>query len=292
MTKQPTVAVLGTGIMGLPMAANLAKAGLAVRAWNRTSAKAQPLTEHGATVHADVAEAVRGAGIVVTILADGPAARSAFEAFSGALEPGALWIQMSTVGVEWADKLAAAAEESGTAFVDAPVMGSRAPAEAGTLVVLAAGPDDVHERCAPVFDAVGSRTVWVGAAGAASRLKLVVNSWTLSMTNAAAESIGLARALGIDPMAFLNVMAGGAANIPYLQLKGRAMVDGEFPASFPAHLALKDAELVLAAGGDEVDLSGARATRDHLAEAVEGGYGDEDMAALYRAVVRECSQSY
>lgn len=290
MTQQPTVAVLGTGIMGLPMAANLAKAGLTVRAWNRTSAKAQPLTEHGATVHEDVAEAVRGAGIVVTMLADGPAVHSAFEAFSGALEPGALWIQMSTVGAEWADRLAAAAEQSGTAFVDAPVMGSRAPAEAGGLVVLAAGPDDVHERCAPVFDAVGSRTVWTGAAGTASRLKLVVNGWTLAVMNAAAESIGLARALGLDPMSFLAAVSGGGVDMPYLQLKGRAMVDGEFPASFPAHLALKDAELVLAAGGDAVDLSGARATRDHLAETVEAGYGDEDMAALYRAVVRECSE--
>jgi 3-hydroxyisobutyrate dehydrogenase len=290
MSEQPTVAVLGTGIMGLPMAANLAKAGLTVRAWNRTSAKARPLTEHGATVHEDVAEAVRGADVVVTMLADGPAVQSAFEAFTGVLEPGALWIQMSTVGAEWADRLAAAAGKSGTAFVDAPVMGSKAPAEAGELVVLAAGPDDVRERCAPVFDAVGSRTVWAGAAGAASRLKLVVNAWTLSMTNAAAESIGLARALGLDPMSFLDAMAGGGTDMPYLQLKGRAMVAGEFPASFPAHLALKDAELVIEAGGDEVDLSGARATRDHLARTVEAGHGEEDMAALYRAVVRECSE--
>jgi 3-hydroxyisobutyrate dehydrogenase len=287
MTMQPTVAVLGTGIMGLPMAANLAKSGLTVRAWNRTVDKAQPLVEHGATVHADAVEAVQGADIVVTMLADGPTVADVFATVSRGLEPGALWLQMSTVGVEWIEKLAAAAETAGTAFVDAPVMGTRQPAEQGQLVVLAAGPDEVRDRCAPVFDAVGGRTVWVGAAGAASKLKLVVNAWTLAITNAAAESIGLARALGVDPSAFLDVMSGGGLDVPYLHVKGKAMIDGEFPASFGAQLALKDAELVVEAGGDKVDLAGARATRDHLAAVVDAGHGDEDMAALYRAVVRE-----
>jgi 3-hydroxyisobutyrate dehydrogenase len=286
MTMQPTVAVLGTGIMGLPMAANLAGAGLTVRAWNRTAEKAESLVERGATVHADVAEAVQGADIVVTMLADGPTVADVFEKISGSLEPGALWIQMSTVGVEWTQKLIAAAEKSGTPFVDAPVMGSRQPATQGTLVVLAAAPEDLHDRCAPVFDVVGSRTVWLDEPGAASKLKLVINSWTLATTTAAAESIGLARALGVDPAAFLQAVSGGGVDMPYLQLKGKSMIDGEFPASFPAHLALKDVALVLEAGGDKVDLAGARATRDHLAHTVEAGYGDEDMAAVYRAVVK------
>ncbi|HEV7973299.1 NAD(P)-dependent oxidoreductase [Amycolatopsis sp.] len=283
MTSRPTVALLGTGIMGLPMAANLLAAGLTVRVWNRTVEKARPLAEQGAEVFATPAEAVAGAEIVVTMLAEGQAVQDTFDAAS--LPPGVLWIQMSTVGVDWTDKLAAAAEKAGVAFVDAPVLGTKQPAEQGKLVVLAAGSEELRERCAPVFDAVGGRTLWVGPVGTATRLKLVANAWVLALTNATAESVGLAQALGVDPNLFLEAIKGGSLDVPYAHLKGAAMVAGEFPPAFPARLAAKDARLVLEAAGDTVDLSGTAATLGHLEAAVEAGYGDEDMAALYRAVV-------
>jgi 3-hydroxyisobutyrate dehydrogenase len=279
-----TVAVLGTGIMGRPMAANMLTAGLTVRAWNRTIEKAQPLAERGATVFAAPAEAVAGADIVVTMLADGQAVQDVFDAVSVAFAPDAVWIQMSTVGVEWTGKLAAAAGKAGIAFVDAPVLGTKQPAEQGKLVVLASGPDELRDKCAPVFDAVGSRTIWVGPAGAGTKLKLVANSWVLALTNAVAESVALAQALDVDPNLFLDAIKGGSLDVPYAHVKGAAMITGDFPPAFPARLAAKDARLVLEAGGDAVDLAGAQATLAHLEATVEAGHGDEDMAALYRAV--------
>ena len=276
-----TVAVLGTGIMGLPMARNMLRAGLGVRAWNRSREKAEPLAGEGAQVLDTPAEAVAGADFVVTMLADGP---TVHEVVSGALDAvpdGAVWIQSSTVGLEWTGKLADLADKAGLAFVDAPVLGTKQPAEQGKLVVLGSGPDELRDRCAPVFDAVGARTIWVGPAGAASRLKLVSNAWVLALTNATAESVGLAETLGLDPKLFLEAITGGTLDVPYAHMKGGAMISREFPASFPTRHAAKDARLALEAAGDELDLGGVRAALAHLEAASSAGHGDEDMAALY-----------
>lgn len=278
------IAFLGTGVMGAPMAVNTAKAGFDVRAWNRTRAKAEPLAEHGVVVVDTPREAVDGADVVVTMLADGPGVADAVGAAE--LENGQLWLQMSTVGVEWAAALARVADEVGAVYVDAPVLGSRQPAEAGKLVVLASGPSDAHERSAPVFDAVGARTVWLGEAGTGSKVKLAANAWVLSLTNALAESIALTGSMGVDPALFLEAIKGGAMDAPYAHAKGAQMIADEHPASFSARLAAKDARLVLEAGGDAVDLAGARATLAHLDAAVEAGFGEEDLAVLHRAVRR------
>ncbi|KAA9150881.1 NAD(P)-dependent oxidoreductase [Amycolatopsis acidicola] len=277
-----TVAVLGTGIMGRPMAANLLGAGLSVRAWNRTRVKAEPLGEQGAQVCDSAAEAVRGADFVLTMLSDGPTVHEVVSGALGEIPADAVWVQMSTVGDEWTGKLAALAGKAGLAFVDAPVLGTKQPAEQGKLVVLGAGPDKLRERCAPVFDAVGGRTIWVGETGAASRLKLVANAWVLALTNATAESVALAETLGVDPKLFLESIKGGALDVPYAHLKGGAMISGEYPLAFPAKHAAKDARLVLGAAGDgHPDLGAARAALAHLEKAIEQGHGDEDMAALY-----------
>ena len=275
---ETTVAVLGTGIMGLPMAANLAAAGLTVRAWNRTRDKAEPLAARGCTVVDTPSEAVAGAEFVVTMLSDGQAVHDV----AGAVLPfEAVWLQTSTVGVDWTDRLAALAGKAGVTFVDAPVLGTRKPAEDGKLVVLASGPEELRERCAPVFDAVGGRTMWTGPAGAGSRLKLAANAWVLALTNGTAESVRVAQVLGVDPRLFLEAITGGALDVPYAHLKGGAMIDGEFPLAFAARHAAKDARLVLEAAGAEVDLAGTRAALAHLQAAITAGHGDEDMAALY-----------
>jgi 3-hydroxyisobutyrate dehydrogenase len=280
-----TVAFFGTGIMGGPMAANLARAGLDVRVWNRTRAKAEPLAESGAQVAESPASAAEGADVVVTMLADGDAVASTFEAAS--VSPGTLWLQMSTVGIEWTDRLAAAADKAGAVFVDAPVLGTKQPAEQGQLIVLASGPEDVRDRAAEVFDVVGGRTLWLGDAGKGSRLKLVMNAWVLTLTNGTAESLGLARALGLDPSLFLETIKGGGLDVPYAHLKGAAMLADEYPPAFPAKLAAKDARLVVEAAGDAVDIAGARAVLAHLEAAVEAGHGDEDMAAVYRVLAKQ-----
>jgi 3-hydroxyisobutyrate dehydrogenase len=279
-----TVAVLGTGIMGAPMARNLASAGLEVRAWNRTAEKARPLAEHGIAVAEDVAEAVGGADVALTMLADADATLAVGERALGTLDGEAIWLQTGTIGIEGTERCAEAARQAGVTFAEAPVLGTRQPAEQGALVVLAAGPDAALGRCAPVFDAIGQRTLRVGAQpGAASRLKLVLNAWVLAVTQGTAETIALAEGLGLDPQQALDALEGGPLDLPYLRVKSGMMMAGEFPPSFPLALAAKDAALVAGAAREAgVDLPLARAVAERYAQAREAGLGDEDMAATYR----------
>src|SRR5918993_902420 len=154
-----------------------------------------------------------------------------------------VWIQTSTVGLEGQEKLAGTADERGVYYVDAPVLGTKEPAEQGQLIVLASGPEEVRERCEPVFDTVGSKTLWLGAAGTGSRLKLVTNNWIVGLLGALAETISFAEALGVDPNRFLEVVEGGPLGVPYAQMKGQMMIEEEFPTSFSTNLARKDANL-------------------------------------------------
>jgi 3-hydroxyisobutyrate dehydrogenase len=200
MAERETVAVLGAGgTMGLPMARNLARAGLDVRAWNRSSEKAQPLTEDGAVVASTPAEAVQGAAVIVTMLTDADAVLESIDGEQGALSAAGdstIWVQMSTIGEAGTERCAELARQRGVGYVDAPVLGTKQPAEEGKLVVLASGPEDLRERVAPVFDAVGQRTLWVGEAGQGTRLKLVTNSWIVTVVEGVAETVVLAEGLG------------------------------------------------------------------------------------------------
>ncbi|MCC3778649.1 NAD(P)-dependent oxidoreductase [Streptomyces sp. UNOB3_S3] len=288
MTSPTTVTVLGTGIMGFAMARNLARAGLSVRAWNRGRAKAEPLAAHGVTVVDTPAEAVTGADVVVTMLYDGPAALDVMRAAAPALRPGTVWAQSTTAGLDGTAVLADFARERGLVMVDAPVLGTRRPAEEGTLTVLAAGPEETRDTLAPVFDAIGSRTVWVAddaGGGAATRLKLVINSWVLAVTHGTAEALALADGLGVDPARFLDAVAGGPLDMGYLRAKAGLLRDGALtPPSFATTTAEKDARLIVAAGeaaGVRLDVAAAGAER--FRRAIEQGHGDEDMAASYFA---------
>jgi 3-hydroxyisobutyrate dehydrogenase len=290
-----TVAVLGTGIMGAAMARNLAKAGLRTRAWNRTRERAEPLSEDGIEVADSAADAVEGAEAAITMLANADAVQEVAIAEGGAISalgPEAIWLQMSTIGLAGAEELAAAAGERGVTFVDAPVLGTKQPAEAGELIVLSSGPDAALDACAPVFDAVGARTVRLGEAGNGTRMKLVLNSWLLALMAGLAETFALAERLGVDPARFLGVIKDGPIGVPYAELKGRMMIEGEFPPAFPLYLARKDAGIVLEAGErDGAEMALARAIEARFSEAEEAGHGEEDMAAVYEAARREGARS-
>jgi 3-hydroxyisobutyrate dehydrogenase len=288
MTDQlKSVAVLGTGIMGAPMARNLASSGLNVTAWNRSREKAEALADAGVEIADSPAAAAREADAVITMLSDGPAVRAVIEGDEpvlDAMDPDAIWAQMSTVGVQATSELAGLATEAGIAFVDAPVLGTKKPAEDGELIVLASGPTDALERCEPIFDAVGSRTEMLGEAGGGTRMKLVLNSWVLSLTAGLAETISVAETLGVEPRRFLDVIEGGPTNAVYAQLKGGMMIEGSYEASFPLRLARKDADLVLEASEREgVSLPIVDALERSFARAEELGHGEEDMAAVHEA---------
>ncbi|MEU9364341.1 NAD(P)-dependent oxidoreductase [Streptomyces avermitilis] len=288
MTDTLTVSVLGTGIMGAAMARNLARAGHTVRAWNRTRAKAEPLAADGAHIADTPAEAVEGADAVLTMLHDGDAVLGVMRQAAPALRPGTAWIQSTTAGLDALTGLAAFAREHRLAFFDAPVLGTRQPAETGQLLVLAAGPTESRETVTPVFDAVGSRTLWTGedaAAGSATRLKLVANSWVIAATNATGEVLALAQALGVDPQNFFDAIAGGPLDMGYLRAKADLVLnDGLTPASFAVSTAEKDARLIVQAGQEHgVRLDGAEASAERLRRAAAQGHADEDMAAVYYA---------
>ncbi|WP_336205664.1 NAD(P)-dependent oxidoreductase [Nonomuraea sp. LPB2021202275-12-8] len=281
------VAVLGTGIMGAPMARNLLTAGLRVTVWNRTKDKARALEADGAVVAGSPAEAVEGADVVITMLSDAEAVHAAMTSAAPGLREGQVWAQMSTVGVAGAERLAALADEHGPTFVDAPVQGTKQPAEQGTLIILAAGPQQARDTLAPVFGALGQRTLWLdedGASGAGSRLKMATVSYGISLTAVVAESLALARGLGLDPDLVRQVITGGPMDSAYFQLKSRAILEGDFAPSFTVHNAEKDTGLIVRAGQSaEVQLDVVAATRERLRRAESQGHGDEDMSATWFA---------
>jgi 3-hydroxyisobutyrate dehydrogenase len=280
------VAVLGTGIMGTGLARSLLRAGLDVIVWDRSPGRAAPLGADGARVAATAAEAVAGVDAVVTMLWDGNSVAEVMTAALPAAPEGLLWAQTSTVSLDDAGvRLPALAGRHGARYVDAPMLGTRQPAEEGKLLVLAAAPVPLRDPVRPLFEAVGTRTVWVSERpGDGTRLKLVANSWVGALVTATAQAIALARGLGLDPQMFLDAVRGGALDSPYVHVKGQAMIAGQFPPSFTVNGAAKDAGLIAAAmreSGTDTTLIDAVARQ--FRKAADGGHGEEDMAAVYRA---------
>jgi 3-hydroxyisobutyrate dehydrogenase len=272
--------------MGLPMARNLAAAGIPVRAWNRSREKAEPLSDDGAEILDTAAEAATGASLVLTILSDADAVVEAMEGSDGVLagaEDGATWLQMSTIGIEGTERCAALAEENGLILVDAPVVGTKQPAEQGKLTVLASGPEEVHAQCEQVFDPISQKAVWLGEAGTGTRMKLVINSWLLSLVEGLAETVAFAEGIDIDPAQFLETIAGGPIDNAYAQMKGKMMIERSFEPAFKLELAAKDARLVLeAAQRHDLDLPMLDAIRSQLEEAA-AEHGEKDMSAIFLA---------
>ena len=280
-----TVAVLGTGIMGSGMARSLRRAGLAVRAWNRTAAHARPLADDGVVVCDSAAQACEGADVVVTMLFDAEAVEQVMTDLlwdAPEVSRRAVWLQTATVGPEGMAGLAALAGRHGIPVLDSPVLGTRAPAESGSLVVVVSGDDGLRGRVAPVLEAIGSRTVWVGdEVGAASRLKLVVNAWVASLNAAVAQSVSMAQALDLDPRLFLEAIGGGPTDTPFAQLKGGMMIGADYPPSFALDSVRKDLDLMLeATQGRGYDATLLEALRTVYAHASEQGHGGDDIAAV------------
>lgn len=274
------VALLGTGTMGAGMARSLKRAGLEVAAWNRTRSKAEPLTEDGVDVAAAVEEAVSGADAVLTMLFDVDSVLAVTGELLAALGDDAVWLQASTVGPSGVLRIADAAGDA--AFLDTPMLGTKQPAAEGKLVALASGDRALVDRVEPVLGAIAARTVYAGSKiGQASALKLACNAWIASITAATAQSVSLAAALGVDPGLFLQAIDGGPTNAPYAQLKGKAMIGGDFAPSFALDGVIKDIDLMRAAGSDvgfPTDLLDA--LRELFARASKAGHGADDMVAI------------
>ena len=281
------VAVIGAGIMGSAMARNLAAAGLDTRVWDRSPAVAAALAADGAVAAASAPDAVRGADVVITMLPTAPAVESVI--FDGgtaaAFAEGSVWAQMGTIGVQatlsFRDRLAAA--RPGVTFVDAPVSGSKGPAEQGQLLVLASGPETAAGPLRPVFGAIGRKTVWLGPAGRGSIVKLVVNAYLSILIEGVAETMELADRLGIGHEQLADVIEGGPLDAPLAGAKLHKMDRGDYAPEFPLEWALKDVDLAIsAAGGAAPPLLAALSGQWHAA--VAAGHGRQDISAARLAL--------
>jgi 3-hydroxyisobutyrate dehydrogenase len=281
------VAVLGTGIMGSAMARRLVGAGLPTTVWDRSPSATAPLGEAGAVVAPSAADAAGSAQVVITMLPTADVLTSVIfdGGAAGALAPGTVWAQMGTIGIaatnEIADRLGG--QQPDVVFVDAPVSGSRGPAESGQLLILASGPPAAQAIVSPAFSAIGRKTVWLGPAGQGSRMKLVVNAYMSILIEGVAEALELAGSLGVDPARLDEVIEGGPLDAPIADAKLHKMERGDFAPEFPLEWALKDVDLALeAASGDTPPLLAALSRQWHAA--VDAGHGREDVSAARLAL--------
>ncbi len=250
-----TVAVIGAGIMGSAMTRNLVAAGVHTRVWDGSPAATAPLAAAGAVAAPSAREAVRDADVVITMLPTAAAVESVI--FDGdvadAFADGAVWAQMGTIGVEATrgirDRLAA--QRPGVVFVDAPVSGSKGPAEQGQLLILASGPTAAADRVSPVFGILGRKTVWLGEVGQGSLVKLVVNAYMSILIEGVAETMELADRLGIGHQELAEAIEGGPLDAPIADAKLHKMDSGDYAAEFPLEWALKDVDLAIGAVGGQ-----------------------------------------
>jgi 3-hydroxyisobutyrate dehydrogenase len=290
MAKRPErVAFFGLGIMGGPMAANLARAGFDLTVWTYTEGKAERFAaEHGVAAAARPADAAGGADALVTIVPDAPQVESVLFGESGAaaaLAPGALVVDMSTIAPSASVQIGERLGGDGHEFLEAPVSGSRPKAEDGTLTIMAGGTESAFGRARLLFDAMGERIVHVGPQGHGQLAKLLTNVMGAVNAAALAESVVAVRAAGIDPDAFIEVAAGSAGNSAMLNLKARPMFEGDFQPLFKLEHMLKDIRHCLAeAKALGVELRLGTLAETFYARAAAEGHGGEDFAAVIKAV--------
>jgi 3-hydroxyisobutyrate dehydrogenase len=282
-----TVAVIGAGIMGSAMTRNLVAAGLKTRVWDRSAAATGPLGDAGAVVASSARAAVQDAGVVITMLPTDDVVESVIfdEGVAGAFADGCVWAQMGTIGVEATlrirDRLAG--QRPGVTFVDAPVSGSKGPAEQGQLLVLASGPAAAESSVGPVFDILGRKTVWLGQVGQGSLMKLIVNAYMSVLIEGVAEAMELADRLGIGHQQLAQVIEGGPLDAPIAEAKLNKMDRGDYAPEFPLEWALKDVDLAIgAAGGEAPPLLAALSSQWHAA--VAAGHGRQDISAARLAL--------
>jgi len=285
-TSEP-VAVIGVGTMGHGMASSALRAGIPTIVWDRSADATVSLAEMGADVAQSAADAARRAPIVVTMVPDVDAviATARQEGMLAALAPGSIWVQMSTIGVAGIERVAALVEHErpDVTLVDAPVSGSKDPAERGELTIFASGADDVRDRVTPLFDALGRQTLWMGPVGTGTRVKIVNNTWLAFGAEAVDASVALARRLGVDLRTVVGALEAGPLVSPWQSAKLQRLVQGDFSPQFALRLALKDVRLALDAIGDNrfAALSGLA---DEWQQAVDTGLADQDLTVVTQAL--------
>jgi 3-hydroxyisobutyrate dehydrogenase len=313
-STRPPVAVLGLGIMGAAFARNLLKAGFPVHVWNRSIDKARALQDAGAHVHATAAEAAAAAVVAISMLTTAEVTGQVMLAGEQggpaleALPQDAVYVQMGTIGLDGTTALARAVAQRrpDLFFVDAPVSGTKGPAEQARITILASS-DTLGEapprprgdaaaqaagaHLAAVFGAISRATVWLGGAGAGTRMKLVVNAWLVSMMEGIAETAALAHALGFNAEQLWATLDGGPLASPYIQGKLGKIGRQDFSTEMALQWGAKDAALALQAWREaapaELELPGLGQIATLWQAGAEAGYARQDISSMYRYLLGE-----
>lgn len=284
------VSVLGLGIMGAGMARQLIGKGFDVVVWNRDPAKSARFGSLGARVAAGPADAARGADLVFAMLADDDASRSVWLAPGGALasmRADAIAIESSTLTIDWVRELAAAAHARGVGFLDAPVTGSKAQAESGTLSFLVGGPAELLERARPALAAMGANIAHLGPAGSGATMKLINNFLCGVQVASLAEAIGMAERSGLDARQAAALLGAGSPGSPLVKIVGQRMVDRAYEPNFFVPLMAKDlayARRAFAKAG--IELKSADVAREPFLAAERAGYAGQDIASIVELLRR------
>lgn len=282
------IGFMGLGIMGTPMAANLLKAGYPVMVYNRSPEKAEPLVKQGAGLASNPKTLARAADVIIAMVT-GPEALSDLlwgpDGAGGAFNHSKVFINMSSVPPAYTRELARELELTGVTFIDAPVSGTKKPAEDGTLAILAAGPQDKVQELEPVLLAMGKKVIYCGAAGQGSMMKMFINLLLGLMMEGFAEALNFGRLGGLDLEAMLDTVSSGAMNAPMFQVKAANIRDKNYPPAFPLKHLAKDAKFVLDTAFELGAPVPAGQMLLHLYRlGVAQGWGDEDISAIARVL--------
>ena len=288
MAERETVGVIGTGIMGGPMARNLAKAGFEVVAYNRTASRAEALRADGVAVASTIAEVGQTASVVITMVPDTPDVLAVVEGdggLAGAMREGSVLIDMSTISPAETRALAERLAERGIAMLDAPVSGGSWGAQQATLTIMVGGEAETFERCLPVFEAMGRSITLMGPSGMGQTTKLVNQILVAGTCAAVAEALVFAASQGADLLKTVEAVSGGAAGSWQLSNLGPRMAQRDFAPGFMVKLQQKDLRLILEAAQEQhVPLAVTGLARQYLTAVEAMGGGDEGTQAVVKAV--------
>ncbi|WP_333498327.1 NAD(P)-dependent oxidoreductase [Kluyvera sp. CHPC 1.2972] len=282
MKALPAVAVLGLGAMGHAFAANLLKKGFTVYGWNRTPGRGDDLLSAGLIVRENAAQAASEAQVIIAMLTDGDATLAAIRAVAPSCPQGATFCQMGTIGIqETADAIALLeALRPDMLYLDAPVSGTKAPAENAQILVMASGDASRASDAQQVFDAISRGTQWYGDAGNSQKMKLVINAWLISMMQGVAESMQLAKQFGFTPGQLWETLEGGPLAAPYVKGKLEMIRKEDYTPQMQLQHALKDARLALE-NAPQGTMPMMADIVDMWTQASQGGLAEQDLAAVY-----------
>lgn len=282
MNALPAVAVLGLGAMGHAFAANLLKKGFTVYGWNRTPGRGDDLVSEGLVQRETAAQAVSDAQVIIAMLTDGDATLAAIRAIAPSCPQNATFCQMGTIGIqETADAIALLETlRPDMLYLDAPVSGTKAPAENAQILVMASGDQQRAGAAQQIFDAISRGTQWYGDAGNSQKMKLVINAWLISMMQGVAESMQLAKQFGFTPGQLWETLDGGPLAAPYVKGKLEMIRKEDYTPQMQLQHALKDARLALA-NAPQGTMPMMSEIVDMWSQASQGGLAEQDLAAVY-----------